>query len=105
MKRVKMLIGVLSCHRHEARRAACLETWADVRERPDVDLVFLLGGGPRTGPAREGCLLHCPCPDDYDSLSLKTRWLCLWAVTNYSFDYLFKCDDDTYVEVDRLLRC
>ena len=45
------------------------------------------------------------CPDDYNSLSLKTRWLCLWAITNFMFDFLFKCDDDTYVHVDRLLKC
>ena len=105
MEHLKMLIGVLSCHRYASRREACLETWADVRHRPDVDLVFVLGDGPTTGPVRDGCLLHCPCPDDYGNLSLKTRWLCLWAIANYGFEFLFKCDDDTYVNVDRLLTC
>ena len=102
-KRVKMLIGVLSCHKYRARREACLETWANVKHRHDVDLVFVLGDGQSPWPVRDGCLLHCPCPDDYDSLSMKTRWLCLWAIANYRFDFLFKCDDDTYVNVDRLL--
>ena len=63
-----------------ARRDACLETWANVKHRDDVDLVFILGDGQSPWPVREGCLLHCPCPDDYDSLSMKTRWLCLWAI-------------------------
>jgi Galactosyltransferase len=104
-KRVKMFLGVLSCHKHATRRDACLETWANLKQRDDVDLVFILGDGRDAWPVREGCLLHCPCPDDYESLSMKTRWLCLWAITNYSFDFLFKCDDDTYVHVERLLDC
>jgi hypothetical protein len=104
-KRVKVILGVLSCHKHATRRDACRETWANVKQRDDVDLVFILGNGTGQWPVRDGCLLHCPCPDDYDSLSLKTRWLCLWAIANYTFDYLFKCDDDTYVHVDRLVNC
>jgi hypothetical protein len=40
-------------------------------------------------PVREGPLLHCPCPDDYDSLSMKTRWLCIWATIYYRLDFLF----------------
>src|SRR4051812_30997406 len=86
MERLKMLIGVLSCHRYVSRREACLETWADVQHRPGVELVFVLGGGPTSRPVRDGCLLHCPCPDDSDSLSLKTLWL--WAIANYRFDFL-----------------
>ena len=103
-KRLKMLIGVLSCQKYRTRRDACLATWANVKQRDDIDLVFVLGEGQNPWPVREGCLLHCPCPDDYGSLSMKTRWLCLWAIANYMFDFLFKCDDDTYVHVDRLLR-
>ncbi len=105
MKRVKILIGVVSCHKYAKRREACQETWANLKHRDNVDLVFILGSGRSPWSVREGCLLHCPCPDDYGSLSLKTRWLCLWAITNYNFDFLFKCDDDTYVHIDRLLGC
>lgn len=105
MKRTKIVIGVLSCQKYGARREACLATWANVEGRDDLDLVFILGDGCRPEPVRQGCLLHCPCPDDYASLSQKTRLFCRWAVSNYDFDYLFKCDDDTYVHVDRLVKC
>ncbi len=100
-----MLIGVLSCHNYAARREACLATWADVGQRDDVNLIFIVGGGRGPLPVRDGCQLFCPCPDDYGSLSLKVRWLCLWAIANYNFDFLFKCDDDTYVHLERLLGC
>ena len=105
VKRVKLLIGVLSCHKYAARREACLATWANVDARDDVDLVFILGDSRHPAPRREAHLLHCPCPDDRDSLSLKTRLFCQWAIENYEFDFLFKCDDDTYVHIDRLLQC
>ena len=44
----------------------------------------------------------CPCPDDYPSLPQRTRWFCRWALAQNDWDYLFKCDDDTYVSITRL---
>lgn len=37
------------------------------------------------------------------SLVHKTREFCRWALTQ-DFDYLFKCDDDTFVVTDRFLK-
>ena len=105
MKQVKMLIGVLSCRKYATRREACLATWANVKWRDEVDLVFILGDGRHPEPVRQGSLLLCPCPDDRDNLSRKMRLFCQWAVANYDFEFLFKCDDDTYVHIDRLLKC
>jgi hypothetical protein len=104
-RKVKFVIGALSAQTYEQRRQACLATWAKQNGRDDVEIVFLVGNGPSSLPAREGHLLRCPCPDDYQSLPQKTRWFCLWALLNYDFEYLFKCDDDTYVDIDRLLAC
>jgi hypothetical protein len=47
-------------------------------------------------------VLHLPCGDDYNSLLHKMRQFCRWALTQ-DFDYLFKCDDDTFVVADRFL--
>jgi hypothetical protein len=41
--------------------------------------------------------------DDYESLPAKTREICRWALAN-NYDFVFKCDDDTAVYVDRLYR-
>jgi hypothetical protein len=41
-------------------------------------------------------------PDDYEHLPHKTQAICRWALEN-GFDYLFKCDDDTAVYVERLV--
>jgi len=48
-------------------------------------------------------VLLVPCADDYSALPEKLRLLLIWALERRTFDYLFKCDDDTYVRMDRLL--
>lgn len=112
---MKLAILVLSAAAYEDRREAVRETWGS-NLASNVDLVFLVGGG--TGvPSRVGDILTLPCPDDYPSLPQKTRWGMLWATTTYgglpingssssSSDCtmrIFKCDDDTFVHIPRLL--
>ena len=43
-----------------------------------------------------------PVADDYAHLPHKTQAICKWALAN-GFDYVFKCDDDTAVYVERLV--
>lgn len=104
-KSAKLIIGVLTAAKFEARRAGVMATWGrDAVAHHDVDLVFLIGDPSLKMPRREGQLLYLPIPDDYDSLPQKTRWFCLWALAHGgAWNRLFKCDDDTYVRVERLL--
>jgi hypothetical protein len=96
-----VLIGVVSAQSLPERREACLATWASAT--PGCALVFVTGGHACAAPLRHGCRLECPAPDDYPSLPQKTRALCAWALEHTDCDYLFKCDDDTYVHLPRLL--
>jgi hypothetical protein len=41
-------------------------------------------------------------PDDYEHLPHKVQAICRYAVDR-DFDFIFKCDDDTAVYVDRLV--
>jgi len=110
----RLIVGVLSStgEAYQARRIKCQRTWLPVLEAIGVEVVFLIGTDQTDHPprlvlpgehGRIGTELHLPCPDDYASLSQKTRWFCRWALANRAFDYLFKCDDDTYLVPDRLL--
>jgi len=103
----RIIIGVLSHKEGKRRRRAVLSTWGqDALDHPDIDLVFLIGTGMKfSQPQREGHMLYLPCPDDYMSLPQKTRWFCIWALGWTNFRFLFKCDDDTYVNIDRLYEC
>jgi len=101
----RILIGALSGAQYAARRDACRKTWlAGIDACDDVRCVFLRGNPAVSKPELRGDELWLPCPDDYASLPQKTRGFCRWALENAEFEYLFKCDDDTYVCLDRLLQ-
>jgi hypothetical protein len=82
---------------------AVRDTWAkDVEAfKSHVDLRFFYGTPHPRQPLADEVFLSCP--DDYGSLPKKTIALNRWSLEN-DYDYTFKCDSDTYVYVDRLVR-
>lgn len=95
-------MGVLSCQAYSERRHRCLRSWIPEALDAGIDVVFLLGGS-NAAARREGLNLQLPCPDDYDSLPMKVGLFLEWADKHAEFEYIFKCDDDTYVRPERLL--
>jgi hypothetical protein len=123
----QILIGALSGWKHHERRERCLATWMADAAKVGVEAVFLLGcpalAAPELIAPHHLCL---PCADDYPSLPQRTLWFCRWALGErrkveggrrkdeippsafhlspfFDWDYLFKCDDDTYISIPRLL--
>jgi hypothetical protein len=91
-------ISVKSCQRDrvEGRHRIIRETWG--KNLPDeVSLKFFVGGSTSDILRRDEAQLYCP--DDYHSLPLKTREICLYS----DADYLFLCDTDTYVDTKKML--
>ncbi len=89
---MKILIAILGCHSRPDYRQAQRETW--IPKIPEwVDWRFFIGE-PKTDPMFDEVMLDCP--DDYQSLCLKTRAVMQWAV-KHGYDWVYKCDDDTYV--------
>lgn len=83
---------------------ACRETWvSDFLPFHNVTAKFFYGkpadGYPRQ-PLSDEVFLEVP--DGYDSLIQKTTAVCKWA-TEHDFEFLFKCDTDTWVYAERLL--
>jgi len=99
---MRFLIGALSGQKMDDRRGRCRRTWFAEAARFGHDAMFLIGGAQSL--ERRGDELHMPCPDTYPELPQKTKWLCRWAITQPGWDYIFKCDDDTLVIMDRLSR-
>ena len=112
---MKVLIAILSCHRQFEQEQVCRETWLSVFEHGrsvaggggtafhTADYLFFRGidGNLLQDPPRD--VVSLPVPDDYISLPFKTQAICRYAPER-QYDYLFKCDNDTYVDVFRLLR-
>lgn len=101
----RLLIGVLSASFYEGRRGGCRRTWfGDLARREDVLPIFLIGRPEIQRPTLMGDELYLPCFDDYHHVSHKTFGFVSWALDEWDFDFLFKCDDDTYLQADRLCR-
>jgi len=92
---MKILVAVITCDRdrklNKAQRDTCFAHTAG------MDVRFFLGGG--VIESDDEVILDCP--DDYKGLPEKVRKMCAWAVS-HGYDYIFKCDSDVYVQMDRL---
>ncbi len=83
------------------RIKAVRETWwKDIAFHKNVTGKFFYGEGADRPPLEDEVFL--PVPDDYAHLVDKTQAICNWAMQN-NFDYVYLCDDDTYIYVDRLV--
>lgn len=97
----RITVGIVSAYDNEEKRDACRETWLS-KMPEEIDYVFLVGMPHLSCWQMQMDAMCLPCPDDYPSLPQKTRLFCRWFVQNTKHEYLFKCDDDTYVRLDRL---
>jgi hypothetical protein len=68
---------------------------------PDLEVIFFQGGA--TSLERDGDTVNLAVADDYASLSSKVAKFFEYCLQEYEFEHLFKCDDDTYVHLPRLL--
>jgi len=92
-----MLIAIKSCERDARNGAnqAIRDTWGKNR------VIFFLG---RTTVVPKDDEIELDCPDDYDSLPLKTREIAKLA-SKKNFSHIFLCDTDSFVILDRLYSC
>jgi hypothetical protein len=97
---VKILVLICSCNTEKSRklREACRETWLK-HQIPNIYHVFVVAG---ENP--ESDVISVDGEDTYNALPGKMRRAYENILRNYDFDHVFKCDDDTYVQLDRLAK-
>lgn len=97
---MRILIAIKSCQHYKARADAQRQTW--IKDIPaGVDYKFFVGTTNQVfTPLPDQVVLGAD--DSYIGLPDKMRKACYWA-SQRQYDYVFFCDDDTYVVVDRLL--
>jgi Galactosyltransferase len=83
------------------RIEAVRDTWlTQANKLPNVTARFFYGNGGTRDPLADEVFLKVE--DDYEHLPHKTIAVVKYAL-DHGYDYLFKCDDDTYVWPDRLI--
>lgn len=95
--KIKLIILILSEKNNKDRRDIQRQTWL---KNINIHYRFVLGGEPKKAG---DSILWTDSPDD--NLPRKLISAYQRISDRYDFDYIFTCDDDTYVVVDRLLSC
>nr|WP_284709724.1 hypothetical protein [Akkermansia sp. B2-R-115] len=96
---VFLVVGICSAQSCAGRRQAVRETWLR-HPREGVECLFFLGGDVPAG--EEGDTVGLDAPDSYNDLPAKVLAFFRYALEYYDFEWLFKCDDDTYLDLSRL---
>jgi len=97
---MKLCILTISCGNptYRAKVQAQRDTWR--KDTDGIDVFVFLGRGAEKLNDDEIIL---DAPDDYKGLPEKVRLAFGWAL-DQGYDYCLRIDDDTYVQVDRLLK-
>ncbi|WCJ22131.1 Galactosyltransferase family protein [Euphorbia peplus] len=111
---IKLFTGILSATNHFAERMAIRKTWMQslpiktsnvvvrffvaLSSRKEVNIVL------KKEAAYFGDIVILPFIDRYELVVLKTIAICEFGVQNLSASYIMKCDDDTFVRLDTVLK-
>lgn len=101
----EILVGICSSHLHPERRQACRDTWLRKQPKGVASLFFAgkqLHGDVLEAGSKEDDLMILDAPDSYEALPEKVLTFFQWTLENSQFKWLFKCDDDTYLDLERL---
>ncbi|ONK67330.1 uncharacterized protein A4U43_C06F19030 [Asparagus officinalis] len=111
---VHLFIGILSATNHFAERMAVRKTWMQYPDIKSSYVVarFFVALSPRRGvnallkkeAEYYGDIVILPFIDHYELVVLKTIAICEYGTRNVTAAYIMKCDDDTFVRLDVILR-
>jgi hypothetical protein len=96
---MRIIIGALSTANDKAAQDRFGRNLS--RYGSDSEYCFILGSR-RVVPLLENGALEVPVIEAYENLPLKTYWFVRHMVETRDFDYLFKCDHDTWIHPERL---
>ncbi|XP_052179995.1 hydroxyproline O-galactosyltransferase GALT2 [Diospyros lotus] len=111
---IRLFIGILSATNHFAERMAVRKTWMQSPAIKSLDVVvrFFVALNTRKEvnavlkkeAAYFGDIVILPFMDRYELVVLKTIAICKYGVQNVTAAHIMKCDDDTFVRVDTVLK-
>jgi hypothetical protein len=93
----KIICGVYTCEKYRNRVQAVQDTWLKpFREK--YYTVFVESDEGKDARV-EGNTLYLNCPEGYEYLAVKTYHFVKYCLKHFEFDYVFKVDDDTYINI------
>lgn len=111
---IRLFIGVLSATNHFAERMAVRKTWmqSSAIKSSTVVVRFFVALNPRKEvnavlkqeAAYFDDIVILPFMDRYELVVLKTVAICEYGVQNVTAAHIMKCDDDTFIRVDTILK-
>ncbi|XP_017255053.1 hydroxyproline O-galactosyltransferase GALT6 isoform X1 [Daucus carota subsp. sativus] len=111
---VEMFIGILSAGNHFAERMAVRKSWMQhklIKSSNVVARFFVALNGRKEvnfDLKKEaeffGDIVIVPYMDNYDLVVLKTVAICEYGVHRTAAKYIMKCDDDTFVRLDAVIK-
>ncbi|KAJ4711230.1 Hydroxyproline O-galactosyltransferase [Melia azedarach] len=111
---VELFIGILSAGNHFAERMAVRKSWMQhklIQSSKVVARFFVALHGRKEvnlDLKKEaeyfGDIVIVPYMDAYDLVVLKTVAICEYGVRTVAAKYIMKCDDDTFVRVDAVIK-
>ncbi|XP_059445984.1 hydroxyproline O-galactosyltransferase GALT4-like [Corylus avellana] len=111
---VELFIGILSAGNHFAERMAVRKSWMQHKLIKSSHVVarFFVALHGRNEVNLElkkeaeyfGDIVIVPYLDNYDLVVVKTVAICEYGVRTVAAKYIMKCDDDTFVRVDAVIK-
>lgn len=96
------IVFAVSCQKYKERIKSCEDTWATLLREQGTEVLYVIGDIKQDEDfILKGNILYVKCNDDYLSLPKKTKMVAKYFIENcQDKDYMFKCDDDTYIHVN-----
>jgi glycosyltransferase involved in cell wall biosynthesis len=98
----KIAVGIITCAKNKEKISGIKRTWAQDLRRFEIPYFFVIGNPALSDSRLEGDTLYVPCADDYESLPKKVFYLYKYIFGNTAFDYVFKLDDDCFLNVGNI---
>jgi len=99
-----LVICIYTCEKNRAHQQAIRETWLKEVIQHNIPYFFVIGR-PSSRSYVDGDMLYVDAPDIYEHLPRKTYKFCQYIHDHTFYSYVFKVDDDCYVNVKNLLEC
>jgi galactosylxylosylprotein 3-beta-galactosyltransferase len=100
--RFKLLVLVISAVKNQNRRDAIRETWAQAKDDVEVRFVSSQDKFLNAEKLVHNDILEVDVTDEYRLLSLKLL-KAFDNVRSLNFEYLLKCDDDSFVDIPKII--